>query len=105
MSAETELKKGNFVVCQCINCKKTVWPPADFCNRCYDKTVIKKGPSEGKIIEFSKNEQCYFCLVEFEKEVKIIGKITSGVPKEGQKVKIKKCGIKDENYFFEFYLI
>lgn len=105
MSAESELKNGNFVVNQCINCKKTVWPPADFCNRCFGKTTIKKGPSEGKIIEFSKNDQCYFCLAEFEKEVKIIGKISSGIPKERQRVRIKKCGIKEGNYFFEFLLI
>lgn len=105
MNVESELKKGNFVLGECTNCKKTVWPPSDYCNRCFGKIIIKKGPPEGKIIEYSKLEKNYFCLAEFEKEVKIIGKISSGIPKSNQRVKIQKCGIKDDNYFFEFSLV
>ncbi len=102
MNFESEIKKGNFVVGECTKCKKTVWPPSDYCNRCFGEVVLKKAPEEGKIIEFSKEGENYFCLVEFEKEVKIMGKISSGVPKNNQIVKIEKCGIQDDNYFFEF---
>ena len=54
------------------------------------------------IIKKNKN---YFCLAEFEKQVKIIGRISSGIPQNNQLVKIEKCGIKDGNYFFEFSLV
>lgn len=104
MNFEDALKEGIFVIGKCNSCKKTIWPPSDYCNRCFGKIEVKKGPMEGKIIEFSKQDKNYFCLVEFEKEVKIIGKISSGIPQNNQSVKITKCGIKDESYFFEFSL-
>ena len=104
MNIESELKKGNFFIGECTQCKKIVWPPADYCNACFGKVSAKKGPSKGKIIEFSRQEKNYFCLVEFEKNVRIIGK-TLGIPQINQMVEIKKCGIKDGNYFFEFLLI
>ncbi len=101
MSVEDELKKGNFVLGECTNCKKTIWPPADYCNVCFGRVSIKKGPSKGKIIEFSKHDESYFCLVEFEKNVRIIGNISS-IPKIDQMITIKKCGVRKGNYFFEF---
>ena len=104
MNFESEIRNGNFVLGECTKCKKTVWPPSDFCNRCFGKIIIKKGPVEGKIIEFSKHDKNYFCLAEFENEVKIIGKIPSGIPENNKKVKIEKCGMKNGSYFFEFSL-
>ena len=106
MNFEEELKKGNFVLGECTECKKTIWPPSEYCNRCFGTVEIRKGSPNGKIIEFSKqNEEDYFCLAEFEGTVKLMGKILSGVPKNNQNVKIKRCGIKDGNYFFEFSLV
>ena len=60
---------------------------------------------EGKIIEFSKQNNNYFCLVEIENTIKVMGKISSGIPNVGQHVKIERCGIKDDNYYFEMSLI
>ena len=91
---------------ECTECKKIVWPPSEYCNRCFGIVKIRKGTSIGKIIEFSRQkEEDYFCLAEFENSVKIIGKILSGMPKNNQDVKIERCGIKDGSYFFEFSLI
>jgi hypothetical protein len=105
MSFESELKKGNFVIAECKYCQKIVWPPSEFCNQCFGEVLWRKGSSEGKIIEFSKQNKDYFCLVEIENAIKIIGRISSGIPNIGQLVKIEKCGIKDENYYFEMSLI
>lgn len=102
MNIETELKNGNFVVGECPDCKKTIWPPADYCDRCLGTVSVKKGPPEGKIIEFSRQNESYFCLVEFEKEMRLMGKFLQGTPRKDQAVKVEKCGIKDEGYFFEF---
>jgi len=105
MTFEDELKKGNFQVAECINCKKIVWPPSDFCNQCFSEIRWRKCSNEGKIIEFSKQNNIYFCLAEFENSIKIIGKISSGVPDKAQQVRIERCGIKNDDYFFEFSLI
>ena len=104
MSFQKELEKGNFVLGVCSKCKKKVWPPSEFCDKCFGTVEIKKGSLEGKIIEFSRQNDIYFCVAEFD-QVKIIGKILSGTPKNNQLVKLEKCGIKDKNYFFIFSLI
>ncbi|MGI9567494.1 MAG: hypothetical protein ACR2LL_10860 [Nitrosopumilus sp.] len=98
MNFESELSKGRFCIPQCDVCKKIVWPSADFCNYCFGSVSLKKGEFEGKIIEFSQ-ETDYFCVVEFEKEIRIVARISQR-PKMGQIVKISECGIKDGSYFF-----
>jgi len=99
MNFESELSNGKFMIPQCNVCTKIVWPPAEFCNDCFGSVSLKNGDFEGKIIEFSKKDEYYFCIVEFENTIKIISKM-SELPKIGQLVKISKCGILDGNYFF-----
>ena len=41
----------------------------------------------------------YFCLVEFERNIRVMAK-TLQIPKIGQIVKISKCGIVNGGYFF-----
>jgi len=60
----------------------------------------KRGVFEGKIIEFSKQNETYFCMVEFENTVKIMAKMLK-TPKIDQIVKISKCGIVNGSYFFQ----
>jgi uncharacterized OB-fold protein len=105
MNFESELKNGNFIVAECIHCQKIVWPPSEFCNQCFSEVFWRKALHEGKIVEFSKQNNDYFCLVEIENTIKIMGKISSGVPNVGQHVKIERCGIKNENYYFVFGMI
>lgn len=104
MSFEIELEKGNFVVSECKYCKKIVWPPSEFCNQCFGDVSWRKSSHKGMIIEFSKQNNDYFCLVEIEDAIKIMGKLTSGIPDVGQNVKIERCGIKDGSYYFEISL-
>ncbi len=99
MSFESELLKGKFCIPECMICKKIVWPPAEFCNHCFGQVSLKKGDFEGKIIEFSRQNEVYFCLVEFEKTIRVMAKILQ-IPEIGQIVKISKCGILNGNYFF-----
>ena len=72
MSFETELSEGKFSIPECTVCKKIIWPPIEFCNSCYGKMTLKKGDFEGEIIEFSKQNEDYFCIVEFEKIIRIM---------------------------------
>jgi len=104
MTFEDELRKGNFQIPECTNCKKIVWPPSDFCNTCFGDIHWRTCSNEGKIIEFSKQNNDYFCLAEFENSIKIIGKLSSGIPDRDKQVRITQCGIKNNDYFFEFLL-
>ena len=99
MSFELELSKGEFTIPKCSTCKKIIWPPMEFCNYCFGTVYLKRGDFEGKIITFSRHNEEYFCVVEFEKTVRIIAKI-SKVPKNGQTVRISKCGISKGDYYF-----
>ncbi len=100
MNFESKLNEGEFFIPECAECKKIVWPPTEFCNHCFGIVTLKKGPFEGTIMEFSRQNEQYFCLVEFEDTIKIIANI-SKTPTIGQKVKISKCGISNGNYFFQ----
>ncbi|KEQ57106.1 hypothetical protein AAA799B03_00364 [Marine Group I thaumarchaeote SCGC AAA799-B03] len=100
MNFESELSKGNFLITECIECKKIVWPPTEFCNDCMGKTSLKEGDFEGKIIEFSRQNEDYFCIVEIEKSFRIMAKMSTE-PHIDQIVKISKCGISEGNYYFE----
>ncbi len=99
MSFEIKLNDGIFCIPECNECKKIVWPPAEFCNHCFGIVSLKEGDFEAKIIEFSSKNEQYFCIVEFEKTFRIIATIFK-TPNIGQSVKISKCGISNGNYFF-----
>jgi len=99
MNFESELAQGKFYIPECTICKKIVWPPTEFCDHCFGLISLKKGDFEGKIIEFSRQNEEYFCLVEFEKTIRVLAKILK-IPEIGQTVKISKCGISNGNYFF-----
>ncbi|MCE9653385.1 MAG: zinc ribbon domain-containing protein [Nitrosarchaeum sp.] len=105
MNFESELKKGKLIIPECNHCNKIVWPPSEFCNQCFNEVSWRTGSSKGKIIEFSKQNDNYFGLIEIENSIRVLGKISSGIPNLGQHVKIEKCGIKDGSYYFEFLLI
>ncbi len=100
MSFEDKLSKGQFYIPECLACKKIIWPPSEYCDKCNRKTSLKKEEFEGKIIEFSKQNENYFCLVEFCNAIKLMAKMTSS-PKKNQIVKISKCGINNGSYFFQ----
>ena len=95
MNFDSELKKGNFIVAECIYCEKIVWPPSEFCNKCFREVSWRKGAHDGKVIEFSRQNDIYFCLVEIENSIRIMGRLSKGIPTVGQKVKIEKCGMND----------
>ena len=105
MSFELELKKGNLLISECDHCKKIVWPPSELCNECLCENSWRKCAGKGKIIEFSKKENTYFCVAEIESSIKILGEIISGTPKIGQQVIIIDCGMVEHNYFFKLKVL
>ncbi len=101
MNFESKLSIGKFCIPECERCKKIAWPPAEFCSHCFGTVSLKEEEEvEGKIIEFSRQDKQYFCIVEFQGAIRIMANI-SKTPKIGQEVKILKCGIRNGNYFFQ----
>ena len=87
MSFEKELEQGRFYIPECLACKKLVWPPSEFCDSCNEETSLRKEEFKGKIIEFSRQNEEYFCMVEFGDSIRIMAKMIA-LPKKDQIVKI-----------------
>lgn len=107
MKFESELKKGVFIIGKCPKCKKTTWPPNDFCNICFEELEWQESSYQGKLIEFAKKNNECFCVAEIDEGVRIIGTLimNSKKPKIGSKIKLKKCEVTNENYSFIMTLI
>jgi len=104
---ETELKNGNFLIGECPKCNLVIWPPSDFCNKCFEPVKWKKSQLNGKLVEFSIKEGKHFCLAEFEGAIRIIGLLKPGKkePIVDQKVKLDSCSLVNGNYNFEMSLV
>ena len=102
MSFEDRLQNGEFCIPECDTCKKTVWPPSEFCSHCLGTVHLRDADNSmrGTIIEFSGKDDTYFCMVEFAGSIRVLSHMTV-TPQIGQTVKISKCGIRDGNYFFK----
>ena len=106
MNFEKELMKGNFMISTCPKCEITVWPPNNICSKCFGAVNWEKCSEVGKLVEFSKENEKYFCLAEFDRGVRIMGVLTaSSEPKIGQKVELEKASMHDGNYCFEMNTI
>lgn len=105
MTFENELKNGNFVISECKNCDKIIWPPSEFCNQCLKKNLWRECSREGKIIEYSKQNEKYFCVAEIENSIRVMGEIISGLPEVGKNVCITKFGILDNSYFLKMNVL
>ena len=101
MNFEEELAKGNFMISTCTKCELPVWPPNDICSRCFSEVKWEKCSEVGKVVEFSQKDDTYFCLAEFEKDVRIMGIISGTEPKIDQKIRLVKVNIQNGNYHFE----
>ena len=100
---EEEMIKGNFVINECQDCKNIIWPPSELCNICFKQGIWRNASKIGKIIEFSKKDDSFFCIGEFETKIRIIGKLDGKTsPHTGMKIKLTNCGMKNGNYNFTF---
>ena len=102
MKFESELKKGIFVVGMCTKCNQVSWPPSDYCNKCFGNLDWKESSYEGKIIEFSKKNNENFCVVETDEGIRIMCTFiqNSSKPEIGSKIRLSKCGMKNNDYQF-----
>ena len=71
------LTNGHFVISYCDRCHRFVWPPSTYCDICHKITSWKEGSKHGQIIEYSKEENDYFCLIQTKDDIRILGRITN----------------------------
>lgn len=98
-----EPKENEFICSECQKCNKLVWPPNDYCNRCFGKVIWRPVSHKGKLIEFSKKGDTFFCIAEFENEIRIMGSLNGiTIPVIGQDLKLVKWGYEgDEEFIFQ----
>jgi uncharacterized OB-fold protein len=108
------IEKGRFVLPYCKKCRKTMWPPGDYCKLCLNNLSLKNYRNkEGKILQFflnkfNNNTNTIIIVVELD-EVRLIGSLdqdnrnTGNI--EGKKVIIKKCGFIDQKIFYQFEIV
>ena len=89
---EQELKNNVFVSSFCTGCDKHVWPPSDMCNLCFGNIVWKPVTRTAKLIEFSRKGDEVFGIVEFEGNIRVMGRIVTISPLQiGQKLNLIEC--------------
>ena len=89
---EQELRNGNFVCSECLKCNKLVWPPSDFCNKCFGNVTWRSISRTAKLVEFSRKNDEYFCIAEFENQVRVMGRVESVSNLQvGQTLSLVRC--------------
>ena len=97
---ENELNKGNFVISKCQKCNKIVWPVNDICDNCFSNVVWVTGSKSARIIECSKQKNDWFCLVETEDQIRMIGTLKSdNEPRIEQRILLDECYFDKKPYF------
>ncbi len=97
---EDELRKGNFVCSECSNCNKLVWPPNEFCNNCFSNVKWRAISKNAKLIEFSSKNGEYFCIAEFENQIRVMGTLENTANLHvGQALTLIKCSFEGREKF------
>jgi uncharacterized OB-fold protein len=97
---EQELKNNNFLCSQCTKCNKLVWPPSDFCNKCFGEVIWRPVSRFAKLVEFSSKDNEFFCIAEFENSIRVMGSVenVSGL-QVGQLLFLINCGYDEKERF------
>ncbi|MGI0088099.1 MAG: Zn-ribbon domain-containing OB-fold protein [Nitrosotalea sp.] len=89
---EQELKNNNFVCSRCTRCNKMVWPPSDLCNKCFDNVVWVPVSRNARLVEFSRKDEEYFGIAEFDGGIRVMGTIQSAsILHVGQPLILTRC--------------
>jgi len=97
---QNELVKGNFVISKCVKCNKNVWPANDFCDNCFSEVTWVSGSRSARIIEYSKQNNDWFCLVETDDHIRMLGRLKSNItPKIGEKILLDECFFDNKPHF------
>lgn len=89
---EQELKNNNFICSECPKCKKLVWPPSEYCNKCFGEVIWRQISRNATLLEYSSKNGEYFCMAELEGQIRIMGTITNVSELQiGENLILEKC--------------
>lgn len=109
-SFKESLKMGKLTTSKCLSCKNLLWPPNDICPKCLSNDIewIELS-SNGKLLDFSEslmgNKPVIFGIVELDENIRLLGRIIcddSIEVRKGIGVKLVKCGMENNDVFYEF---
>jgi len=103
MTNFNDKSNNDFVASECTQCLCIVWPPSEYCNNCFSKTNSKMISKIGKLLEFSKDGNNFFGIVEFDEQIRVTGiiKTEQSNLEVGQSIKLIKFD-KKNSHRFEF---
>ena len=89
---EQELKNNNFICSECPKCKKLVWPPNDYCNKCFGDVIWRQISRNAVLLEYCGKNGEYFCMAELEGQIRIMGTIQNASELQiGKSMILEKC--------------
>lgn len=90
------------LVAVCPACDRVSWPPSPHCPHCLVDTVRRSLPKSGRILEYSRVGETYFCMAEFGNGIRIMCALrgTSTEPVVGQSILLDRVERKGADYSF-----
>ncbi|HEX5457045.1 MAG TPA: zinc ribbon domain-containing protein [Candidatus Nitrosotalea sp.] len=89
---EDALKNNVFLCSNCTKCQHFVWPPSEFCNKCFGNVVWIPVSRNAKLIEVSSKDGKNFCIAEFEGSIRVFGTIQDTIrPTHDQNLILEHC--------------
>ncbi|MDE1813095.1 MAG: hypothetical protein KGH87_01370 [Thaumarchaeota archaeon] len=96
---EDELRNNNFVCSYCMKCQHFVWPTSEFCNKCLGDVTWKQVSKDAKLVEVSSKNGKYFCIAEFEGNIRVFGSLLGNHPRPDQNLILEKCSYDERPQF------
>jgi uncharacterized OB-fold protein len=96
------IRRGEFRVPVCKQCRKKMWPPLEYCCDCFFTTRLEKFETTGTLIEFTTSNiygrEDLYGVVDM-RGIKLIGSLSGNVT-PGMKVRMVKCGIRENGCLY-----
>lgn len=93
------------MISRCVRCKSTAWPPQESCRECFADTRVVQASDTGTIVGFSKKDDVYFCVADFD-GIRIMCSLCSQVePVTGQRVRFDRYHTTKDGHAFEITLL
>ena len=97
---EDALKNNNFVCSECTKCNRLVWPPSEFCNKCFGNVIWRPMSKKAILVEYSSKDGKHFGIAEFENSVRVFGIIEGSTTlTPGQNLILKYCNYEETPKF------
>lgn len=106
----SSLRRGKLITSECSSCNNVIWPPSNVCPKCLSDSIKwVEVNSNGKLLDFSEsfiaNKVVIFGIVVLNENIRLLGRIICDDNielKRGINVRLIKCGIENNDVYYEF---